>query len=43
VAYKAAYDACQGNQALQAKVIAAKKARIDRAKKDKQAKEQPNE
>jgi hypothetical protein len=42
-AYKAAYEACQGNQALQAKVIAAKKARIDRAKKDKQAKEQPNE
>jgi hypothetical protein len=43
VAYKAAYDACQGNQALQAKVIAAKKARIERAKKDKQAKEKPNE
>lgn len=42
-AYKAAYDACQGNQALQAKVIAAKKARIERAKKDKQAKEQSNE
>lgn len=34
-AYKEAYDACQGNQALQAKVIAAKKARIERAKKEK--------
>lgn len=34
-AYKAAYDACQGLQQLQAKVIAAKKARIERAKKDK--------
>lgn len=33
-AYKAAYEACQGNQALQAKVIAAKKARIERAKKE---------
>lgn len=42
-AYKAAYDACQGNQALQAKVIAAKKARIERAKKEKQSKEQSNE
>ena len=35
-AYKVAYEACQGNQALQAKVIAAKKARIERAKKEKQ-------
>lgn len=34
-AYKIAYDACAGNQALQTKVIAAKKARIDRAKKEK--------
>jgi len=34
-AYKEAYEACQGNQALQAKVIAAKKARIERAKKEK--------
>jgi hypothetical protein len=34
-AYKMAYDACAGNQALQTKVIAAKKARIDRAKKEK--------
>lgn len=34
-AYKAAYDACEGNQSLQTKVIAAKKARIDRAKKEK--------
>lgn len=42
-AYKTAYDACQGNQALQAKVIAAKKARIERAKKEKQSKEQSNE
>ncbi len=33
-AYKDAYDACQGNQSLQLKVIAAKKARIDRAKKE---------
>jgi len=36
-AYKDAYDACQGNQSLQLKVIAAKKARIDRAKKEKAA------
>ena len=35
LAYKAAYDACQGNQALQAKVIAAKKSCIERAKKEK--------
>lgn len=34
-AYKAAYDACDGHQQLQAKVIAAKKARIERAKKEK--------
>lgn len=34
-AYSAAYEACQGNQQLQAKVIAAKKARIERAKKEK--------
>ena len=33
--YKDALDACQGNQALQIKVIAAKKARIEQAKKDK--------
>ena len=33
--YAAAYEACQGNQQLQAKVIAAKKARIERAKKEK--------
>jgi hypothetical protein len=33
--YTAAINACQGNQALQAKVIAAKKARIERAKKEK--------
>lgn len=39
-AYQLAYDACQGNQDLQAKVIAAKKARIERAKKEK---ETPNE
>ena len=32
--YKDAFDACEGNQVLQAKVIAAKKARIDRAKKE---------
>jgi hypothetical protein len=34
-AYSAAYEACQGNQTLQARVIAAKKARIERAKKEK--------
>jgi hypothetical protein len=34
-AYSAAYEACQGNQQLQAKVIAAKKSRIERAKKEK--------
>lgn len=34
-AYSAAYEACQGNQQLQARVIAAKKARIERAKKEK--------
>lgn len=33
--YKEAFDACQGNQALQAKVMAAKKARVERAKKEK--------
>ena len=32
--YKDALAACEGNQALQAKVIAAKKARIERAKKE---------
>ncbi len=42
-AYTAAYNACQGNQQLQAKVIAAKKARIKRAKKDKQSKGTTNE
>lgn len=42
-AYKEAYEACQGNQALQAKVIAAKKARIERAKKEKQAKGNSND
>lgn len=34
-AYQLAYEACQGHQSLQAKVIEAKKARIERAKKDK--------
>jgi hypothetical protein len=34
-AYKDAYNACQGNQQLQAKVIAAKKSRIERAKEQK--------
>jgi hypothetical protein len=33
--YKAALEACQGNQALQAKVIQAKKARVERAKQEK--------
>jgi hypothetical protein len=35
--YKSALDACQGNQALQAKVIAAKKTRVERAKQEKAA------
>ena len=35
--YKDAFDACEGNQVLQAKVIAAKKARIERAKQEKTA------
>ena len=33
--YKDALDACEGNQALQAKVIQAKKARVERAKQVK--------
>lgn len=33
--YKEAFAACQGNQALQTKVMDAKKARVARAKKDK--------
>lgn len=33
--YKDAFDACQGNQAWQQKVIVAKKNRVDRAKKEK--------
>lgn len=32
--YKEAFAACQGNQTLQAKVMAAKKARVERAKKE---------
>lgn len=32
--YKIAFEACQGNQALQTKVMAAKKARVARAKKE---------
>ena len=36
-AYKDAWDACQGNQSLQAKVIAAKNARVERAKKEQAA------
>jgi hypothetical protein len=35
--YKNALDGCEGNQALQAKVIAAKKARVERAKQEKAA------
>jgi len=35
--YKDALAACEGNQALQAKVIAAKKARVERAKQEKTA------
>jgi len=34
--YKDALAACEGNQALQAKVIQAKKARVERAKQEKQ-------
>jgi hypothetical protein len=33
--YKLAFDACKGNQTLQAAVMAAKKARVEKAKKDK--------
>ena len=33
--YKDALDACEGNQTLQAKVIQAKKARVERAKQEK--------
>jgi hypothetical protein len=33
--YKAAFEACNGNQVWQAKVMAAKKARVERAKKEK--------
>lgn len=36
--FKAAFDACQGNQALQAKVMEAKKARVARAKKEQSTK-----
>ena len=35
--YKDALEACESNQALQAKVIAAKKARVERAKQEKTA------
>ena len=34
-AYQAAFEACNGDQAWQAKVMAAKKSRVDRAKKEK--------
>lgn len=37
VVYKDALNACEGNQALQAKVIQAKKARVERAKQEKTA------
>lgn len=40
--YKAAFDACQGNQALQAKVMDAKKARVARAKKEQSTKGNEN-
>jgi len=36
-AYKDALSACEGNQALQAKVIQAKKTRVERAKQEKTA------
>lgn len=35
--YKDALEACEGNQVLQTKVIAAKKARVERAKQEKAA------
>ena len=34
-AFQAAFEACNGDQAWQAKVMAAKKSRVDRAKKEK--------
>jgi hypothetical protein len=34
--YKEAHDACMGNQTLQAKVIAAKNARVERARREKE-------
>lgn len=34
-AYQAAFEACNGDQAWQAKVMAAKKSRVERAKKEK--------
>lgn len=37
-AFKDAFDACQGNQALQVKVMEAKKARVARAKKEQSTK-----
>ena len=40
--YKDAFDACQGNQALQAKVMAAKKERVARAKKEQSTKGNEN-
>ena len=40
--YAAAINACQGNQQLQTKVMAAKKARIERAKKEKSNEKQGN-
>ena len=35
--FKLAFDACKGNQSLQAAVMAAKKSRIERAKQEKKA------
>ena len=35
--YKLAFDACKGNQSLQAAVMAAKKSRVERAKQEKKA------
>ena len=40
--FKDAFDACQGNQALQAKVMAAKKERVARAKKEQSTKGNEN-
>lgn len=37
IVFKTAFDACKGNQSLQAAVMAAKKSRVERAKQEKKA------